>query len=148
MKVRAILWGIIIITVGIWLWLSNLGIITWKIVFRRDWPVIIIIFGLMGVVEAISRSTKSRRAIEKIVWGIVMVAVGLWIWLWKPGVSYLSFRKNWPLLIVIAGIYITICKLGRGKCRKNRRSGTLGAFKVNVEFGADKTENEGGNERG
>jgi len=120
MRVRAVLWGIIIIWFGIWLWLSNLGIIRWKIVFRRDWPVIIIIFGLMGVVEAIYRSTKSRQAIKKIVWGIVMVAVGLWVWLWKLGVPYLSFRKNWPLLIVIAGIYITVCKLGRGKHGKNR----------------------------
>jgi hypothetical protein len=49
--VRTIVWGLIVIAIGAWIWLANLGVITSGIIFRRDWPVIIIIAGLLTVGE-------------------------------------------------------------------------------------------------
>ncbi|MBM3331062.1 hypothetical protein FJY68_04320 [candidate division WOR-3 bacterium] len=52
--IRTIIWGLVIIAIGTWIWLAKLGIITSGIVFSRDWPVIIIIVGLLTVGEGIS----------------------------------------------------------------------------------------------
>jgi hypothetical protein len=55
---RTIIWGLVIIAIGMWIWLAKLGIITSGIVFSRDWPVIIIIVGLLTVGEGISWATR------------------------------------------------------------------------------------------
>jgi hypothetical protein len=44
-----------------WIWLANLGLITSGIIFRRDWPVIIIIVGLLTVGEGISWAIRRGR---------------------------------------------------------------------------------------
>lgn len=52
--VRTIIWGLVIIGVGLWIWLANLGVLPTGIVFSRDWPVIIMVVGLLSVGEGIS----------------------------------------------------------------------------------------------
>jgi hypothetical protein len=59
--VRSILWGVIIIAIGLWVWLANLGVMPSGIVFSRDWPIIIVIVGLMAVAEGIARWIRGRR---------------------------------------------------------------------------------------
>lgn len=59
--VRSILWGVIIIAIGLWVWLANLGVMPSGIVFSRDWPIIIVIVGLMAVAEGIARWIRRRR---------------------------------------------------------------------------------------
>lgn len=61
--VRTIIWGLVIIGVGLWIWLANLGVLPTGIVFSRDWPVIIIVVGLLSVGEGISWiARRGRRA--------------------------------------------------------------------------------------
>jgi len=52
--IRTIIWGLVVIAIGMWIWLAKLGVITSGVVFRRDWPVIIVIVGLLTVGEGIS----------------------------------------------------------------------------------------------
>jgi hypothetical protein len=52
--VRKIIWGLIIIVIGLWIWFANLGIIKHGISFGRDWPIIIIIIGIMTLIEGIA----------------------------------------------------------------------------------------------
>jgi hypothetical protein len=52
--IRTIIWGLVIIAIGMWIWLAKLGVIASGIVFQRDWPVIIVIVGLLTVGEGIS----------------------------------------------------------------------------------------------
>jgi hypothetical protein len=59
--VRTIIWGLVIIGVGLWIWLANLGVLTTGIVFSRDWPVIIIVVGLLSVGEGISWIIRRGR---------------------------------------------------------------------------------------
>ncbi len=59
--VRTTIWGLVVIAIGMWIWLANLGVITSGIVFNRDWPVIIIIVGLLTVGEGISWIFRRRR---------------------------------------------------------------------------------------
>ena len=59
--IRTIIWGLVIIAVGLWIWLAKLGVITTGIVFSRDWPIIIVIAGLLTVGEGISRIFRRGR---------------------------------------------------------------------------------------
>lgn len=59
--IRTIIWGLIVIAIGAWIWLANLGVITSGIVFSRDWPVIIIIVGLLTVAEGVSWAFRRGR---------------------------------------------------------------------------------------
>jgi hypothetical protein len=59
--VRSIIWGLIVIAIGTWIWLANLGVITSGIIFRRDWPIIIVIVGLLTVGEGISWAIRRGR---------------------------------------------------------------------------------------
>ena len=59
--VRSILWGVIIIAIGLWVWLANLGVMPSGIVFSRDWPIIIVIVGLLSVAEGVSWLVRRRR---------------------------------------------------------------------------------------
>lgn len=46
---HAILNGIILIGVGLAIWLSNLGVL--HIVWHRDWPVILVVVGVINLVK-------------------------------------------------------------------------------------------------
>jgi hypothetical protein len=59
--IRTILWGIIVIAIGMWIWLANLGVITSGIVFSRDWPIIIVVIGVMTLAEGISWYIRRRN---------------------------------------------------------------------------------------
>ena len=49
--IRKIIWGVILLLFGLWIWLANLGVIKHSFSFNRDWPIIIIIIGIMTLVE-------------------------------------------------------------------------------------------------
>ncbi|MEO0082040.1 MAG: hypothetical protein ABIL25_07095 [candidate division WOR-3 bacterium] len=54
-------------------------------------------------------------------WGIVILVTGLWIWLSHLGVPYISFARNWPLLLVGLGSYIVVQRVRRA-VRGRRRN--------------------------
>lgn len=49
--------ALILIVIGVFIWLSNLGIFIFN--FRRDWPVILIIIGVMEIFNGLFRPGKS-----------------------------------------------------------------------------------------
>ncbi len=55
-------------------------------------------------------------------WGVAVLVLGLWIWLSALGVPYISFSKNWPLLIVAVGVWIIVRRLRRARRRSRRRA--------------------------
>ena len=59
---RSISWGVIIMAVGAWVWLAkqNPELIRGP-VFRRDWPLIIVVVGVMTVVEGIAWSVRRQK---------------------------------------------------------------------------------------
>ena len=54
-------------------------------------------------------------------WGIAVLVLGLWIWLSALGVPYISFSRNWPLLIVALGVLIVIRRIRRMARHRRRR---------------------------
>ena len=73
-------------------------------------------------------------------WGIILIIIGLWIWLSSLGVPYISFSKNWPLILIFLGLYIIIRRLTR-RSRWVRRSQVISDLehgKINVDEAIDK----------
>jgi hypothetical protein len=58
-------------------------------------------------------------------WGAAFVVLGLWIWLSALGVPYMVFSRDWPLLIVAAGIAIVWRRLARRARRRRSSSDVL-----------------------
>ncbi len=58
--IRTIIWGLVVAAIGVWIWLGNLEIIR-QIRFSRDWPLIIVIIGLLTVAEGISHYIRRRK---------------------------------------------------------------------------------------
>ena len=141
MRPRTILWGLILIVVGILMWLSNLEVIPFSISLCRDWPVILIAIGITGIVEGISRTVKNRFASHKITCGLLFLMVGLWIWLSNLDVPNVSFKQNWPLIIIVAGIYVIARRAGISRRKKSRRHTILGDLengRIDVETAINK----------
>jgi len=44
--------------------------------------------------------------VRTITWGLIVIAFGMWLWLAKLGVlgSGFVFRRDWPVIIVAAGL--------------------------------------------
>jgi len=60
--IRSIAWGMIIMAIGAWVWVSRVNPDVLRgPAFRRDWPLIIVICGLMTVVEGIAWSVRRQR---------------------------------------------------------------------------------------
>ncbi|HDQ99958.1 MAG TPA: hypothetical protein ENN51_06720 [candidate division WOR-3 bacterium] len=60
---------------------------------------------------------------RRLFWGIAIVLLGAWIWLSSLGVAWISFRRDWPLLIVALGgyvVYRSVRRLGRRRRRTVR----------------------------
>jgi hypothetical protein len=60
--------GILLILIGLFFWLSNLGLIP-GINFKRDWPLIIIITGLWILISSFKKyfKFKKNKDIKKII---------------------------------------------------------------------------------
>jgi hypothetical protein len=53
---RRLWWGIVFIIIGLWIWLSYLGILS----FGRDWSIIVILYGIWILIKGIAK-TKHKR---------------------------------------------------------------------------------------
>jgi hypothetical protein len=49
-------WFLILIFIGVFLWLANLHIVS----LARDWPVILIVIGLLNLFDIFKKGKKSR----------------------------------------------------------------------------------------
>lgn len=58
---RGIIWGVVLIAVGAWLWLANLGVLPSGIVASRDWPLLFVVFGLLIAFEGVRWLIRRRR---------------------------------------------------------------------------------------
>jgi len=57
---------------------------------------------------------------SRIFWAIVFIVLGLWIWLSNLG--YLYFKRDWPILLVVIGIYLIISGASLSIRRKSRKN--------------------------
>jgi hypothetical protein len=69
----------------------------------------------------VARSEKEVAEMRRLWWGIAVLLVGLWVWFSALGVPYISFKQNWPLLIVAFGVLVLVRGIRRA-VRRRRRS--------------------------
>jgi len=56
---RRLRWGVAVLLVGLWIWLSALGVP--YINFSRNWPLLIVALGVYIIVRKIRRTVRRRR---------------------------------------------------------------------------------------
>ncbi len=55
-------WGIVLVILGAWIWLSNMGYLS----FKRDWPFILIIIGAYYFIDGLKVKGKSKTNVKKV----------------------------------------------------------------------------------
>jgi hypothetical protein len=118
--VRSIVWGTIIILIGVWLLFAQLYPSPETApVLAKDWPIVIVTIGLAALGDGIIRGAR-RHKWGRAWWGAVVTLVGTWIWASNRNLlDAYQFSKTWPALIVLLGIYILV----KGTRRWSRRHG-------------------------
>ncbi|OGS08743.1 MAG: hypothetical protein A2270_04105 [Elusimicrobia bacterium RIFOXYA12_FULL_51_18] len=52
-SLRKFFWGLLVVAMGLAIWAHNYGLIALSFNFSRDWPIIIVIAGLMSIWKAV-----------------------------------------------------------------------------------------------
>ena len=89
-----LVWGAIIVFVGVSLLLDHMGIGSFERIYRF-WPMILVVFGVMNIV------TESNRG-----FGILLIGAGVVLQLNKLGFLHLTFAELWPLAIIGMGLIV------------------------------------------
>jgi predicted membrane protein len=102
-----LIWGFIILFVGVALLLDRMGVLPIDYVFHF-WPLLLVLFGFMNIISASNR-----------VFGFLLVTAGILLQLNKFGYLRLSFADLWPLAIIGIGLLMIWGSLEtRGLLRK------------------------------
>jgi hypothetical protein len=62
---RMLWWGVTLVVVGLWIWLSALGIP--YMVFSRDWPLLLVALGVYIVARRARRHARRRRSAGNVI---------------------------------------------------------------------------------
>ena len=62
---RMLWWGVVLVLVGLWIWLSALNVP--YMVFSRDWPLLVVAFGCYIVVRRVQRYARRRRSASSVI---------------------------------------------------------------------------------
>ena len=89
-----LIWGAIIVVVGLALLLDQMGIAPFDRLYRF-WPMLLVMFGVMNIL------TQANRG-----FGILLIVAGAVLQLDKLGVLRLSFAELWPLAIIAVGFLV------------------------------------------
>ena len=63
-KWRKFMWGLMLINTGIFVLAYNYGLISFSFKFSRDWPILIIAFGVLGVLKSVSITQRNKKAVS------------------------------------------------------------------------------------
>jgi membrane-bound ClpP family serine protease len=96
---RRVAWGVILITLGAFLLLLQLGTFNW-VHWGVWWPAILVVIGVVRIA-----APEHPRHIAS---GVTMILLGLWFFACTNHWYELTYRRAWPLLLVIFGFEIVI----------------------------------------
>jgi len=52
-SMRKFFWGLLVVAVGLLLWAHNYGLVVFSFSFSKDWPLIVVVVGLMSIWRAL-----------------------------------------------------------------------------------------------
>ncbi|UCZ51966.1 cell wall-active antibiotics response protein LiaF [Bacillus shivajii] len=137
--------GFLILATGIVFLLSNIGFIETEAtsIFAMFWPVLIVLIGLKiffeGIIYFIHSLRRDKWHIGKLVWGSIVLVVGVVLLGNNTGWIDFGFRELfhvlWPLLIIYIGVKVlldrngdVVINVGGDQARKNNKSENKTAF--------------------
>ena len=65
LKSSKLKWGLILIAIGSIIWAHNYGLLSVSFNFSRDWPILLIAFGLLGIWKSISFKERFEKIPSK-----------------------------------------------------------------------------------
>jgi cell wall-active antibiotic response 4TMS protein YvqF len=92
-----LIFGLIVMTLGVLWTLDNLGIVESDQVIRW-WPVVVIAIGASKLVGFATR--------RHLVWGVTFVIAGFLLLAGQLGLSHFGFEDLWPLILIVLGIQL------------------------------------------
>ena len=99
----AIITGLVLIALGVWFLLENLGIVT--IDLGRIWPIFPTLFGAAILALGIATRRNRANAEGEIMVGVWALLLGLFFFLFSTGtVSWTEMARLWPTFPLIAGL--------------------------------------------
>lgn len=112
-------WGGVIFFIGvIWL-LDHLGVIS-AAGFSRFWPMILILFGIINLLNECSR-----------IWGVFLLIAGVLLQLGILGIVRLSWEVVWPVIIICVGLSLMWGSIRARKARDGREQVSTGPGALN-----------------
>jgi predicted membrane protein len=115
---HGLVWGGLIVVVGLVFLLDQLGVVSADHLFRFFWPAIFLYFGLEGVLTGCGPGKF---------WGTMLTLAGFLLLLDAVGWVHVTFAVIWPLLIIFWGVSILLQTTGLGpNWRGQRRANWFG----------------------
>jgi predicted membrane protein len=90
-----LLLGLIVIALGVFYMLDNLGVL-YAPDYLRFWPALIIVYGVSRIIQCETRQQK--------MWGVFWTLLGTFWVLDRLNLVYFSVWDLWPLLLVVLGL--------------------------------------------
>lgn len=84
--------GLVLILLGVLFLLDNLHVVHFRL-FSDAWPLILVIFGVVRMIDAPDRSS-----------GLWLVTIGLWLLVNELELWGFTYHDSWPLLVVAVGL--------------------------------------------
>ncbi|MHB8499346.1 MAG: LiaF transmembrane domain-containing protein [Candidatus Acidiferrales bacterium] len=129
-----LIWGLIIVFIGVVLLLDHMGIVPFGNVYRF-WPLLLVLFGVMNLLS------RSGRALA-----FLLIVAGVLLLLNEFGLIRLSFADIWPLAIISVGLLLIWGSLEtRGAVRRKSKidwtaPGAAEAFRQRIVDASTDTE--------
>jgi len=70
---------------------------------------------------------------KRIFWGGLFILVGIWVWLSHFGLPFISFKRDWPVLLVIIGLWFVFRPLRKKRKRTIEIIKDLEQGEINVD---------------
>ena len=65
LKSNKLKWGLILISIGAVVWARNYGLLSFPFSFSKDWPIILVTLGLVGIWKSVSFKNNSKKIPSK-----------------------------------------------------------------------------------
>lgn len=115
---KKIVLGLVLVIVGLFLLLRNLGVLPYEIVdLFFNWPALLMVIGAVSLLNSRNKTT-----------GAILFVIGGYFWLHNYlEINFSWARTFWPLLIIIIGVYILIkhSRNGSSEILKKKMSGEI-----------------------
>ena len=106
---KQLVWGLMLITLGILFFLDQLHVADLGSVFRDFWPLFIVVPGVAKLFDSESRGS-----------GIRMIGIGSWLLVVNLGLWGLTWGNSWPLILIFVGASILFEGIFPGSGESNR----------------------------